>query len=285
MLIKKQLLILSLLVGLSNVSIGAQSPRNSNYDNRMQYQNYHASDVTVIRAKNGFATAVTFSPDERIIDIAVGFNGWEVVDNNNVIYIKPVAVGDGDNAFEPILKEWDTNLLITTNQRHYAFDLILVSEDSDKNAYFVKFAYPKEEAKAQAEARAKQEKEREKERVNNKLDNFTVPKNWDYAMKVGKDARNIAPAFAYDDGIRTYLGFSNSASIPAVFYYQGEQEMMANTNQKQQGQYSVLVIHKTAERFILRSGEQVIGVINHGFGKNLSSETTTNNNSIDRVIK
>ncbi len=283
---KTKIIFFSILLGLFSSNVySAQLPKSSSLDNRMQVQNFNASDVTIIKAKNGFATAVTFSQDEKIIDIAVGFNGWEVNDNNNVIYIKPVALGDSDSAIEPRLKEWDTNLIITTNKRQYAFDLVLVADDSKDHAYLVKFNYPHEEAQAKAEKLARANKEKEQNKLNAELNSFTVPRNWDFYMRVGKNSRSIAPAFAYDDGIRTYLGFDNVASIPAVFYYQGEEEMMSNTTQKTQGKYTVIIVQKVAERFILRSGDQVIGVINRGYGKNKSNETTTSSESIERVLK
>ena len=104
-------------------------------------------------------------------------------------------------------------------------------------------------------------------------------------MRIGKDSREIAPKFAYDDGVRTYIGFDTTNSIPSVFYYQGEQEMMSNTSVKKQGNYTVIVIHKTATRFILRSGDQVVGIINYGFGKNPTSQVTTTTNQVIREVK
>lgn len=292
MKIRKVLFTFMLFGLINNNVLAAQLPKKSSADSRMQTQVYKANDVTVIKAKVGFATAISFSKEEHVIDIAVGFNGWEIVDNNNVIYLKPVALGSADSAIEPQLNEWNTNLLITTNKRQYAFDLILADNDYKANAYFVNFNYPNEEAQALAKARAEaQKKAAEAEekaiekRLNDELSKFTVPKNWDYSMLVGNDSRIIAPSFAYDDGIRTYLGFDNTKSIPAVFYYQGDTEMMSNTTQKQQGNYSVIIVHKTAERFILRSGEQVVGVINYGFGKNKSNEINTSNTNIERVIR
>lgn len=285
MKIKTKLLVLSALTLFSLNAYSAQLPKSSPADSRMQTQNYRANDVTVIKAKVGFATAVTFSQDEHIIDIAVGFDGWEIVDSNNVIYLKPVALGDAENAIEPRLGDWDTNLLITTTKRQYAFDLILAENEYKSNAYLVRFNYPNEEALALAKARAEAEQKAEQDSLNKELNAFTVPKNWNYSMLVGKGARTIAPDFAYDDGIRTYFGFDNTKSIPAVFYYQGDNELMSNTSQKTNGKYSVIVVHKTAERFILRSGDQVVGVINYGFGKNKSNETTTSNPNIKRTIK
>lgn len=287
------LLIMSVVTGANALDI----PRSSKYDDRMQYINYNAQNVTEIKAKDGFVTAITFSEDESIVDIAVGFSGgWDTKDSGNNLYIRPVALKQNETVFEPVAGEWDTNLLIRTNKRSYAFDLKLVKDTKDKSAYFMKFAYPNEEQlkrneeakkraeKAKAEAKQRAEKA-EVEAVNNALDKFTVPRNWDYTMKVGKDSREIAPKFAYDDGVRTYIGFDTVNTIPSVFYYQGEQEMMSNTNVKKQGAYTVIVVHKTAQRFILRSGDQVVGILNYGFGKNPSSQVNTTTTEVIRTIK
>lgn len=294
---KKSLLAL-FIMGITFNVVAVDIPRTSRFDDRMQYINYNGSDVTEIRAKDGFVTAISFADDETIEDIAVGFSGgWEVKDNRNNVYIRPKALQQGENGFfEPKAGEWDTNLLIVTNKRSYAFDLKLVNDNKDRSAYFMKFAYPTEEQlKRNAEAKAKAEKNREiakqkaeqaeAEAVNQSLNKFTVPRNWDYTMRVGKDSREIAPKFAYDDGVRTYIGFDTTNSIPSVFYYQGEQEMMSNTSVKKQGNYTVIVVHKTASRFILRSGEQVVGVINYGFGKNPTSQVSTTTNQVIREVK
>lgn len=294
---KKSLLAL-FIMGITFNVVAVDIPRTSRFDDRMQYINYNGSDVTEIRAKDGFVTAISFADDETIEDIAVGFSGgWDVKDNRNNVYIRPKALQQGENGFfEPKAGEWDTNLLIVTNKRSYAFDLKLVNDNKDRSAYFMKFAYPTEEQlKRNAEAKAKAEKNREiakqkaeqaeAEAVNQSLNKFTVPRNWDYTMRVGKDSREIAPKFAYDDGVRTYIGFDTTNSIPSVFYYQGEQEMMSNTSVKKQGNYTVIVVHKTASRFILRSGEQVVGVINYGFGKNPTSQVSTTTNQVIREVK
>ena len=294
----KRSLLALFIMGITFNVVAVDIPRTSRFDDRMQYINYNGSDVTEIRAKDGFVTAISFADDETIEDIAIGFSGgWEVKDNRNNVYIRPKALQQGENGFfEPKAGEWDTNLLIVTNKRNYAFDLKLVNDNKDRSAYFMKFAYPTEEQlKRNAEAKAKAEKNREiakqkaeqaeAEVVNQSLNKFTVPRNWDYTMRVGKDSREIAPKFAYDDGVRTYIGFDTTNSIPSVFYYQGEQEMMSNTSVKKQGNYTVIVVHKTASRFILRSGEQVVGVINYGFGKNPTSQVSTTTNQVIREVK
>ena len=104
-------------------------------------------------------------------------------------------------------------------------------------------------------------------------------------MKVGNDSQSITPDFVYDDAPRTFIGFAPEKSIPAVFYYQGNQEMMSNITTKQQGKYTVIVLMTTAPKLISRSGKQVVGIITHGYGKFLSNGSDTSNNAVVREVK
>ena len=282
---------LALLIGaVMQSAIAAQIPSRSPYDSRIQAINYNAANVTEIMAKTGYATVVNFGADEVIIDIASGFtNGWDIKDNNNRVFIKPVAFSNNSEVIEPNSTQWNTNLIITTNKRVYSFDLNLIPDAEKNNAYVVNFAYPQEIAKQRQIAYQKAEQERQqrlnKEAVNNDLEAMPSPKNWNYGMKVGEDSQSITPDFVYDDATRTFIGFAPEKSIPAVFYYQGEQEMMSNVTTKQQGKYTVIVLMKTAPKLILRSGKEVIGIINHGYGKYVSDGSNTSNGNVVREVK
>ena len=46
-----------------------------------------------------------------------------------------------------------------------------------------------------------------------------VPKNWDFIAHINKNSDDIAPDFAYDDGVFTYLGFWHTKTIPSVFIF------------------------------------------------------------------
>ena len=56
---------------------------------------------------------------------------------------------------------------------------------------------------------------------------------------------------------------------------EGSTESLLNTNVKQDGNYQVLVIQKTAEKLVLRSGEKVVGIYNQSYGKTPVSYNTT----------
>lgn len=299
---KKLLLILTLL---SFNAYSLSIPEQSKFDKHISYVNYNPSDVTEIKAKNGYVSVLIFAEGEETKDIAVGFaTGWDVVNSGQNVYIRPKGIKQtGDYVIDPIAGEWDTNLFIRTNLKNYSFDLKLVDQLNKNNAYSITFKYPEDEEKQKilneqrlVEYRQnlkekeqleqqKIKKEFENGKINAALNDFTTPKNWDYFMKVGKNTNSIIPSFAYDDGVRTYIGFNTSASVPAVFYYKGKQEIMSNVSVKQQGIYTVIVVHNTANRFILRSGKEVVGIINNGYGKNINSQIKTTSDKVIRQIK
>lgn len=285
--LKLSWLMLGLLTSTSVLAVS--DPVKSRFDSRIQIQQYNALDVTEIKVRDGFGTAILFANDERVIDMASGFSdGWEFKDSENVIYLKPKAVEveaseGGKVTFEPKLKEWDTNFFVITNKRHYVFDLILV-EDPKKVSYQVNFRYPQDEQKKRQEQAQRDKEQSEKNKVENALQAIKTPRNWDFSMKVRKGSETIAPDYAYDDGLFTYLGFSRSKTFPAVFLLEGKQESLVNTHVREDGRYQVLVIQKTAERFVLRSGDKVVGIFNGSFGKNPAPYNTTISTDVTRDV-
>lgn len=267
----------------------ASDPSKSRLDSRIQTEIYNAMDVTEIRVSNGYAAVVLFSPDERIINKGSGFSdGWSLEDRENEIYIKPIAVkvesDGGEEWLEPTLKEWDTNLLIRTNRRNYVFDLILEA-DPKKSAYQVSFKYPQDEKKLQQMKQLAKQVADEQDKINAALDVTRPPRNWDFFMKVKEGSETIAPDYAYDDGLFTYLGFSRTKTFPAVFLLEGETESLLNTHVRENGRYQVLVVQKTAEKLVLRSGDKVVGVFNSSYGKNPAPYNTTISDNVMRDVR
>ena len=114
-----------------------------------------------------------------------------------------------------------------------------------------------------------------------------MPRNWNFVMHVNKGSETIAPEFAYDDGVFTYLGFSTTKTIPSVFLFdEKNQESILNTHLKKDGNYDVLVIHKTAEKILLRSGDKLVGIFNQAYARNPLDRTyTTKSKNVVREIK
>lgn len=285
-----------ILTLLSVIQIFALNiPTKSEYDGRMVVATYNASDVTKIYVKTGYTTAIKFANDERIVDIASGFtDGYHLLDRSNILFVAPkpyiskISMNDAGEmrqetvAIEPTKEEWRTNLIIVTNKRDYVFDLQL----ADNSVYYkVSFNYPQEEEKlreAQAAAKAMEDEQTE---IKKELERVTVPRNWDFYMNINPGSDDIAPDFAYDDGVFTYLGFDSTKTIPSVFRFENEEESILNTHIKKDGNYDVLVVHKISPMIILRSGKKIVGILNGGYAKNpIPATKETSSEQIKREV-
>ncbi|HFG1529899.1 TPA: TrbG/VirB9 family P-type conjugative transfer protein, partial [Klebsiella pneumoniae] len=109
-------------------------------------------------------------------------------------------------------------------------------------------------------------KRQEEQAINRSLENAKSPKNWDYWKRVADGSQSISPDYAYDDGRYTWFGFSPLKKIPSVFVMSGEQETLTNPVVKNSGSFTVVGV-PVDQRFVLRMGNQVVGVENRGFGK------------------
>lgn len=284
---------------LCSYSWAAAFPRASIYDNRMQHVNYNANNTTVLMTRLGYLSTLIFDHNENVMSTRVGFEaGWDVSFEANRVYVRvrPVTQKqttlDGEEVqkvFEPTLKEWKTNLFVTTTQRFYSIELNALENDDVKQnpAFVVNYRYPQEiKAKAQKEENARLKEgqaQQEKLIINQKLVKGQFPRNWHYFMRVEDNSRKITPDFAYDDGQFTYLGFSPLKTFPSLFLYHNGKEQMANFSVEQKGNYKVMVIHHLSETFVLRSGDQVVGVINKGFGQVNVDYSNTRSTSVERV--
>jgi len=273
-------------------------PKPSKFDKRIAFVVFNANDVFKITARNGYVSVVEFGKDERIINTATGFSeGWEIVDKENLLFIKPkpmitkyIQSEDPENqnaiseiVIEPNATEWKTNLIVTTNYSMYVFELGLGSK---QNLFKLSFTYPSKEEAELEKLEAKLNEAIEKNTLNTSLERTSVPRNWEFYMQVAKGSDSIKPNFAYDDGVFTYLGFDNTKTFPSVFGLDNGKEQILNTHIRKYGNYDVLVIQKTMQKIVLRSGDKVVGILNKGYGKNPLNKTqqTSNDKEVERVL-
>ncbi|MDT3268698.1 TrbG/VirB9 family P-type conjugative transfer protein [Pseudomonas amygdali pv. morsprunorum] len=287
-------------IGCSNA---ASMPKGSPYDHRMQSVDYNPANITVVNARLGFLTTIIFSPDEVIVGKPMtGFeDGWDVKWDANKLSISPrpavqkqeIVNDNGDKEtvqklFEPIASEWRTNLFVSTNKKDYSMELVLLEEGSKQApSLVINFAYPEDKRIKASQEEMERSKalqhDQDKREIAQTLENGQAPRNWNYAMRQGKDSKNIAPDFAYDDGVMTYIGFSPYKTFPGVTKYLNGQEQTVRFSVQQKGNYKVLVVHSLDENLILRHGSQVIGVVNQSFGKVITPYKNTSSTQVERV--
>ena len=225
-------------------------PQGSKSDPRIQTVTYSADNVINIRAKVGRAVLVQLEEDEHLDDdglLGMGDSqAWNLAVKGNNILFKPTTANP------------DTNLLVTTNKRTYAFQLTVDESSNQAPTYILRFRYP-DTQKAKQQAAAKKQAQAHKVFMGefNKLDIKIANKEyWGYGDKV------LAPTAMYDDGRFTYLEFKNGRDLPSVYKIMPDgTESLLNTHVKG----ATLIIHELNSRFVLRLGNNVLGVDNRGF--------------------
>jgi type IV secretion system protein VirB9 len=219
-------------------------------DSRIRQVVYRHDDVVRVIAQRGFATHIALDPAEHILVVAPGDrDGWQVVARR----------GDHDVYLKPQLAAHDTNLEIRTDRHSYSFDLVVLPLrarfGNNREMYRITFTYPEE---AMAKTRAAQDASLVRERLHQP----PVVRNTAYSMQVMPHSQDIAPTAAWDDGRFTYIRIPNNRRIPAIFRVAEDgSESVVDRHM----QADVIVVHELARRFVLRLGDEVVGLWNDAF--------------------
>jgi len=249
---KQRALIFMWLAGL----LGASPPVRAwdlpgwSDDSRVRQIVYAPDAVVRIKAQRGFATHIALDPHERIAVVAPGDrDGWQVIANR----------GDHDVYLKPQLAAHDSNLEIRTDRRSYSFDLIVLplktKFGNGDEMYRVTFVYP-DELRAQAHART------DAEIVAHRLDQPPVLRNARYSMQVMPHSDDIAPTAAWDDGRFTHIRIPSNRRIPAIFRVADDgTESVVDRHMED----DTIVVHEVAKRFVLRLGNEVVGIWNDAY--------------------
>lgn len=266
-------------------------PRPSPADARIRTENYNAQNVSTIKTALGYVTTIEFSPDEVIQDAIFGVNAaWDAQVKAHTLYIKAVVPQQEGITEEALWSKhfWDTNLTVRTDKRLYEFDLVATKPEQVKSTYFaVYIKYPGEEKARRRASQIAKATAAENALVKAELSTFKSPANWNYSAERSPGAEDISPSFVYDDGFNTYLGFSQKASIPAVFKYLAPgQEMIVNTSVSPYNKnYKVVRINQLARIFVLRQDKKVVAIYNHCFDHRPNEYRDTDSKQIERTLK
>lgn len=260
---KKWLLLTTLSASLFSPVFALDFPSHSSRDARIQYMSYVPNDVFLVRGAVGVATQIILEKDEQILEMASGFSdGWEIVDKRNNIYIKPKK------------EKANTNLIVTTNKRAYAFDL-KVAGNKARPTYRLAFHYPDT-------VRAKSDREVQNQLIEGSFENATASlkdaTNTNYTMQANKYADEITPTEAFDDGRFTYIKFAKNSEMPVIYKVGSDkQETIVNTNI----QNGYLIVHGIYKVLAIRAGKGVVGLYNESYSGGGSDITDTGTVSPD----
>jgi type IV secretion system protein VirB9 len=203
-------------------------PQPGTGDPRVQSVEYNAEQVVQLQGAPGYQITVEFAPDERIENVAVGDSGaWQVSANKR-----------GDHVFvKPLMAGVSTNMVVVTDVRSYAFELVPLFGPQPDMAYTVRFRYPSPvpvtasgtatEGAAAAAARGR--------------------------YRLSGD-RAVRPSGIDDDGAKTYIEWPADHSLPAVYSVDAKgKESLVNGNMRD----GIFVIDSVVDKLVFRLDRQV----------------------------
>jgi type IV secretion system protein VirB9 len=199
---------------------------------------FEDDQVVLLRGHYGYQIMLELSQDEQIENVAIGDSlAWQVTPNRraDALFLKPL---------EP---DADTNMVVVTNRRRYAFELTAAPGFGAQDAdifYRVRFEYPQTAAEAAALAAA------------------LAPLVATNVAYVAAGSEATMPASVFDDGRNTYFQFPADASLPAIFARDASGvETLVNFTMRG----PVVVVQQLAPGFVLRNGAEETMVRNDGW--------------------
>lgn len=248
-------------------SAWAQTPLPAGRDARVVYVDFHPEDVASIEVRRGFVSRIVLEEGERIVSAATGL----MADCDNAASQWCVRADAGTNTIwvKPKAGATRNNLELRTDRRDYSIELKVVSAKAVRNRkgkiirwtdpdpmYRVIYRYPAA-AKPPPQGAATPESPK-----TSMLATRPTARNWAYSMQVAPASQDIAPSLAFDDGRFTYFRFANNRDIPTLYRVTpaGEEERL---NFHMDG--DLVVVQRTAERFVLRLGKASVGVWNDAY--------------------
>jgi type IV secretion system protein VirB9 len=231
------------------------TPTKGSVDTRIRVAAYDSAEVYKLRGLVGYQIDLEFEPGETFVGLGAGdMEGVSFIGQENHLFLKPKA------------PRVATNLTVLTTRRHYHIDYTTATRRPNEGdvIYSLRFTYAETPAHLAAEAAAK--------RLDSQLDDASShrPHNTDYWYCGGTELR---PTAASDDGVHTRLTFAANADLPAIFVRNGDDSESLLNFSLDAGD---VVIHRIAQRFILRRGKLTGCVVNRGYaggGKRLESGT------------
>jgi type IV secretion system protein VirB9 len=228
-------------------------------DARVREIDFRDGQVVSLTGYVGYHIDVTLEPGERLVAVGAGDSGGvDVAAQGEHVLVKPKAAGVA------------TNLTLVSSRRVYYFEYrAYEAQPSMTTAIFaLRFRYPVATSK---EAPAATDRPFssvsmpaatvpvETERVAAAEAAVVAPVNLAY-WYCGSPW--LKPAAASDDGVQTRLTFSERGEWPAIFVANADgSESLVNFH----AEGTTAVVHRVAQRFVLRRGRLVGCVENRGY--------------------
>lgn len=194
-------------------------------DQRVQTVEFVPDQVVQLQAAPGYQVTVALNPDERVESIALGDSAaWQVTANKrgDYLFVKPVNAGV------------TTNMVVLTDVRMYAFELVPAFGPMESLPFAVRFTYPAAASATETAA--------------------TIPAATTQGRyKLGGD-KLLRPSAMADDGVRTDIEWPASVSLPAIYAIADDGRETLVTGNVRDGR---IVVDSVASKFVFRRDKRM----------------------------
>ena len=233
-------------------------------DSHIHVVDYRPTLVVPLTAFVGYHVHLEFAPGEYFVNLGAGdTSSIDVGAEGNHLLLKPKQANAG------------TNLTILTNRRAYFMDYRALGRPphADEAVYSIVFRYPDAE---QTPAVASKDATSADALLGRPLREA----NSDY-WYCGSAA--LRPIAAVDDGLQLRLTFAPHAELPAVYAAEPDgEETLVNTHVEDDS----IVVHRLAERVVLRRGREVGCVVDRSArSRERRAASGTIDERVDRAIR
>ena len=237
-------------------------------DRRIRTALYSPDEVYRIVGYAGFYVSLEFSKDET-------FKGLEGGDLEAITY----SADENAFTFKPRAARVDMNLIVRTNlRRYYIVYSASTTSPSDADSpvmYVVRFHYLPEPLRSPRPPTPD-------EQLDAAIADVVAlrPRNFDYWYC---GTSSLRPISASDDGVHTRLKFPPRAELPAIFVRGADGSESLLNFSMQDGE---VIIHRVAQRLILRRGRLTGCVVNRAFsGGTQRARSGTLSPHVERATK
>lgn len=216
--------VVALLLFAAPPAVAQVRPQPGPGDPRVQTVMFAPDQVVQLQAAPGYQITVALNPDERVESIALGDGAaWQASANKrgDYLFVKPVSAGV------------TTNMVVITDVRMYAFELVPAYGPMEGLPFAVRFTYPETATVGADAARAEATMAGRYRLTGDKL---------------------LRPSAMADDGVRTQIEWPASASLPAIYAIGDDGVEVLATGQVRDGQ---IVVDRIARKFVFRQDKRV----------------------------
>lgn len=226
---------------ITGMAHAEQLPRVVGDDARVQIFDYNPDTVYKVKTKLGYSSLIQLEDGEEVDEnsgLGMGdAKAWSLAVKGKNIFFKPIA----ENA--------DTNIVLVTNRRSYAFQLSTTQDNT--STYIARFKYPEESRQSNPVKLMPNYLSvvGTDENNNDILIDADINTNYIY-----RGEAVLKPTNAWDNGRFTYLKFAHAGDMPTVYrVLPDKSETLVNTHIEG----DTLVLQEIGYLYRLRLGQAV----------------------------